>query len=293
MTIAWKTMFLAAAPLAIFVLMLGSGHGLESTARGEPAPDAIELPPGSFRYRASGDFTRDGRPSIPPIATIAIRRTLSVMRHQVTVADYQRCVEAKACQNIDTYAASDLPAVKASWQDARAYASWLSRKTGMLWRLPTDEEWAYAAASRFNDEVLPERFDGSDPGRRALAIYDRDAASEGFGKMILPIGSFGVNENGLLDLAGNVWEWTDTCLTHVTLNAESDVVATIVNCGVRVVEGQHRTYMADFIRDPRMGGCSIGAPPANLGFRLVRDDDPWRGLRVLLSRARMLVNTYM
>jgi hypothetical protein len=44
---------------------------------------------------------------------------------------------------------------------------------------------------------------------------------------------------------------------------------TNTNCGVRVVEGAHRTYMTDFIRDPRTGGCAAGVPPANLGFRLV------------------------
>jgi len=44
------------------------------------------------------------------------------------------------------------------------------------------------------------------------------------------------------------------------------------NCGVRVVEGRHRTYVTDFIRDARGGGCAFGAPPSNLGFRLVREE---------------------
>ena len=41
---------------------------------------------------------------------------------------------------------------------------------------------------------------------------------------------------------------------------------------MRVVEGSHRSYATDFIRDPRVGGCSVGTPPANLGFRLIRED---------------------
>jgi hypothetical protein len=52
------------------------------------------------------------------------------------------------------------------------------------------------------------------------------------------------------------------------------------NCGVRVVEGEHRTYVTDFIRDARAGGCAVGAPPANLGFRLVRDGGAARWLRL-------------
>jgi hypothetical protein len=43
------------------------------------------------------------------------------------------------------------------------------------------------------------------------------------------------------------------------------------------VEGQHRTYVTDFIRDARAGGCAVGTPPSNLGFRLVRQNDTWRG----------------
>ena len=52
-----------------------------------------------------------------------------------------------------------------------------------------------------------------------------------------------------------------------------------MNCGVRVVEGQHRSYMTDFIRDPRSGGCAVGKPPSNLGFRLVRDERIWPKIR--------------
>ena len=45
------------------------------------------------------------------------------------------------------------------------------------------------------------------------------------------------------------------------------------SCGIYVVEGRHRAAMSSFVRDPRSGGCSVGAPPDNLGFRLVRRPD--------------------
>ena len=51
----------------------------------------------------------------------------------------------------------------------------------------------------------------------------------------------------------------------------------------RVVEGSHRTYITDFIRDARAGGCAVGLPPSNLGFRLVREDEAWTWLRTLLT----------
>jgi hypothetical protein len=57
---------------------------------------------------------------------------------------------------------------------------------------------------------------------------------------------------------------------------------TNTNCGVRVVQGAHRTYMTDFIRDPRTGGCAAGVPPANLGFRLVVETG-FPGMRGMVS----------
>src|SRR5262249_8570020 len=203
------------------------------------------------------------KPITAPIVTVAIRRTLAVMSHQVTATDYQRCVEAEACPVVDhDGAVPDLPMVKVSWRDAQAYASWLSRETGERFRLPTDEEWAYAAAGRFQDDALLETLDVGDPGQRALAVYDRDASrQETLDQAARPIGSFGANENQLLDMAGNVWEWTDTCYARHVLDASGEVATTTVNCGIRVVEGRHRTYMPDFIRDARAGGCSVGTPP--------------------------------
>ena len=84
-------------------------------------------------------------------------------------------------------------------------------------------------------------------------------------------------------MAGNVWEWTDTCFARVVLDGVGEAAATTVNCGVRVVAGRHRAYMPDFVRDARAGGCSPGTQPSNLGFRLVRDNDRY-GLRAFIGK---------
>ena len=283
-----RKIVLLAAPLVVLLAVVAMTWRAASrplAASPVAALDLVELQPGAFRFRPSGEFTRNSKPVAAPLVTAAVDRRLAVMRHQVTAADYRRCVAAQACSMADPDAAADRPVVKVSWRDAHAYASWLSRETGMDLRLPTDEEWAYAAAGRFNDDALPEGLVGGDPGQRVLAIYDRDARREGsIDKAPRPIGSFGANENGLLDMAGNVWEWTDTCFVRSALNPKGELTATVANCGVRVVEGRHRAYMTDFIRDARAGGCSGGTPPSNLGFRLVHDGGAGGRFRPILQR---------
>ncbi|GAU81699.1 SUMF1/EgtB/PvdO family nonheme iron enzyme [Bosea sp. BIWAKO-01] len=286
---AFKLMALATAALApIAISALAPGYGTGPATPHVPLPEFVELRPGTIQFRASGEFLGGGKPIVAPIVAVTVDRSLAVMKSQVTVADYQRCVKAGACPVAGSgETASNRPVVGVSWRDTQAYISWLSRETGTRFRLPTDEEWAYAAASRFHDDALPESLDRSDPGQRALAIYDRDASRVmAAGKAPQPIGSFGANENGLLDMAGNVWEWTDTCFQRITLDAAGATTAAVANCGVRVVEGLHRAYMTDFVRDARAGGCVSGTPPSNLGFRLVRDDVSWPGLSLALGLVR-------
>ena len=152
--------------------------------------------------------------------------------------------------------------VGVGWHDASAYATWVSRKTGISHRLPTDEEWTFAAAEKARDEAMP-FIDPADPAQAWIARYEAESArSRPAATSAQPGGTFGTNSNGLDDLAGNVWEWTNSCFVRVSLDDGGERI-TNTNCGVRVVEGAHRSYMTDFIRDPRSGGCAAGVPPAN------------------------------
>ena len=268
-----KIALIAAAGFAPFAMTTAMPGGTRDIAAFKDQPALIELAPGTVRYRAAGDFTRGGKPAEAPLAAIRITQPLAVMKHQVSSADYQRCVTENACRTLhpDVAVSSDRPAVMVSWRDADAYAAWLSRKTGETYRLPTDEEWAYAAGSRYRDDGLP--VDGNNPSKGWLARYERESAlksAEIDGKP-RPFGAFGTNENGLFDVAGNVWEWTNTCFVRTALDEAGNASRSTANCGVRVVEGQHRAYVTDFIRDARAGGCAAGIPPSNLGFRLVRE----------------------
>lgn len=276
-----------ASPLAVAPLMM------ENSTPGADLRDRqaiVELHAGSMSYRVNGDFTRAGKQAEAPLASLRFDRPLFVMKHQVASADYQRCVDDGACRALDrgVVVATDRPAVQVSWHDADTYAGWLSRKTGETWRLPSDEEWAFAAGSLFRDDGVA--VDDNDPSKRWIARYDREADRAPSDAGTRPFGSFGVNENGLQDIGGNVWEWTSTCFVRTVLNDAGAAVSKSPNCGVRVVEGQHRAYVTDFIRDAKAGGCAVGVPPDNLGFRLVREPNSWisrlsSGLSSALSSA--------
>lgn len=244
----------------------------------------------SFSYRAAGDFSRSGKPVEGPLRDVELHADLLVMKRQVTVAEYGRCVEDLACPRVGSPSErQDFPMVGVSWHDASAYAAWISRKTGVEHRLPTDEEWTFAAAEKARDEALP-LVDPADPAQAWIARYEVESnRSKPADTSPQPGGTFGTNSMGLDDLAGNVWEWTDTCFLRVALDGKREHV-TNTNCGVRVVEGAHRAYMTDFIRDPKSGGCAAGVPPTNLGFRLVVERPSAvagavRGVSRLLRRA--------
>lgn len=249
-------------------------------------PDGIvAVTTSQISYRMAGDFNRDGRPTAAPLRQVRFAEPLRIMRQQVTAGEYARCVAARACPPPATsQSTSNLPVVGVNFQDATAYAEWISARTGVLHRLPTDEEWVRAAAERAPDETPP-LVDPADPAQAWIARYEEEAdRARSSDAAVRPVGSFGVNSNGLTDLAGNVWEWTSSCFIRASLEPGGSAAMTNRNCGVRVIEGAHRAYLTDFIRDPRSGGCAFGTPPANIGFRLVVDSRPAALPRLVATR---------
>ncbi|QOZ66257.1 SUMF1/EgtB/PvdO family nonheme iron enzyme [Bradyrhizobium arachidis] len=259
-----------AGPIAMAPLV--SDMAVHGTAT-EPA--IVRVAPGSFAYREAGDFARAGQQAEVPLRALRFNRPLHIMRHQVSSSDYQLCVQDGGCRALDrgVAIAFDHPVVQVNWHDAEAYAAWLSRKTGHTYRLPSDAEWAFAAGSRFKDDGAP--VDAEDPSKRWLSRYERESERDLSDTTAYPFGKFGANEHGIADIAGNVWEWTSTCFVRARIDEAGNAGRPTVNCGVRVAEGAHRAYVTDFIRDARAGGCAQGVPPANLGFRLVREEPSW------------------
>lgn len=274
-----------AAAVAAAVLMVPppDAPGEAGRAGVVSAIETVVVGSGRFAYRVPGEFLKAGRPVDGPMADMRMRGRLEIMAYQVSAAEYAACVADGACEAAEARAAApDLPVTGVSYRDAMNYAWWLSQKTGESWRLPTDEEWAFAAAERFGDDALGLDGDESaNPAARWLKAY-RNRADAERDTAVRPRGHFGANSNGLFDLGGSVWEWTSTCYARNRVDAAGRLAEPTVNCGVRVVGGLHRGYMSNFIRDGRSGGCAAGMAPDNLGFRLVREPAP--SLAVALAR---------
>jgi formylglycine-generating enzyme required for sulfatase activity len=235
-----------------------------------PLPETVRLMAVTQDYRPAGEFRQGTRIVDAPIET-RDAPAIDVMKHHVSEADYGMCVADGACLAATTSLRADLPQTYVNYIDALAYARWLSDRTGVEWRLPTDAEWQRLAGDRALDDGFSPEANGADPSRRWIASYRREVERRGEADLAAhPLGHFGVNDVGVADIAGNVWEWTDSCFQNGTVSADGLTIETRSDyCGVRAVQGKHRGFVIDFIRDARSGGCAAGVPPDYLGFRLV------------------------
>jgi formylglycine-generating enzyme len=129
---------------------------------------------------------------------------------EVTHGDYRRCMRASACappRVAESDARIALPVHPVTGVTAREAAAFCAFAGG---RLPTEAEWERAARG---DASPARRFPWGRPYNERLANHGRSGERpdgiDGF-RHAAPVGSFadGVSPHGLLDMAGNVWEWT-------------------------------------------------------------------------------------
>ncbi len=110
------------------------------------------------------------------------------------------------------------PVTLVSWYGATAYAKWLSQRTGKSYRLPTEEEWEYAAGGG----KAHQKWAGTNSAGKKLSQYanlcDQACAVKNWRYQILndgyaytaPVGSFKPNKFGLYDMTGNAHEWCNS-----------------------------------------------------------------------------------
>jgi len=109
------------------------------------------------------------------------------------------------------------PVANVSWEEAVAFARWLSEKSGQAYRLPTEAEWEYAARAG----TTLSRYWGNDPDASCKYANVADLTAkkqrpkwttfpcDDHHVVSAPVGSFMANGYGLHDMLGNVWEWCE------------------------------------------------------------------------------------
>lgn len=158
----------------------------------------------------------------------------------------------------------DQPVVAVTYHEAKAYCDWLSKRTGKVFRLPTDREWEYAARARSKDT----RYNWGN---------SLDPSKMCFGGQEYPpkVGSFSPNTFGLCDMLGTIWEWCDDLFEEV-----SDGLVAIQKWerygpkGNRVLRGG--SYMCTNIPMTWIAYCHEDPPELShesIGFRIVSDTD--------------------
>ena len=166
------------------------------------------------------------------------------------------------------------PVVCVSWEDAKAYATWLSRKTGREYRLLTEAEWEYAARA---DTITP--FWWGTPINRWDANYDvYTAIYKGGGdryegkrqKQTVPVGKFNANPWGLYQVHGNVWEWCED-IWHANYDGAPSYGSAWLQGGDatrHVVRGGSWDCVPGYLRAARRNKFPTNTRENDLGFRV-------------------------
>jgi formylglycine-generating enzyme required for sulfatase activity len=228
-------------------------------------PELVVVPAGTFLMGG----TRD-RPAEQPARRVHIRLPFAVGRFEVTFAQWQACVDDGGCGGYRPedpgWGRRDRPVINVSWDDASAYARWLTRKTGESYRLLSEAEWEYAARAN----ALTPYWWGADM-RRDLAncegcpspFYDNNTAR---------VGSFRPNPFGLHDMNGNAAEWTADCWRAGYRDTPSDARprTTGGDCRRRVVRGGSWMSGAEEVESTHRDRAETTARSLAIGFRVAR-----------------------
>lgn len=281
---------------------------LNSTGSG---PAMVVLPRESF-LMGSPDNEPGRQPNEGPQREIRFRRAFALAQTETTVAEFQRFVEstgyrtdAERAGNSSIYdeqtgrivrrnridwrndyaggrATPDLPVVHVTWNDAKAYAAWLSEMTGQAYRLPSEAEFEFAlragSTTRYwwgdgppQKVVANVTGDGDrSPTRRSWTQAFRNYSDGFWGPA--PVGMFPPNPFGLHDIDGNVSEWVEDCWHDSYRRGPTDGRAWVnPGCDRRVVRGASWGSAPDQVRSAFRIHAAPDTRGGRVGFRVARD----------------------
>jgi formylglycine-generating enzyme required for sulfatase activity len=275
------------------------------------APAMVVVPTGKF-LMGSPDGERGHDANEAPVHEVQVDKGFAMARSAVTIGQFRDFVRATGYvpQSIsmqggsvydeqsgglrddsaatwqDDYAGKPgqerLPVINVSWNDAKAYADWLSQRTGKKYRLASEAEFEYGlragTTTRYwwgdgspgsRVENLTGGNDRSGSGRRWSNAFN--GYKDGFWGPA-PVMSFTPNAFGLYDMGGNVSEWVADCWHDNYIRAPRTAEAWVnPGCGRRVIRGGSWGSAPDMVRSAYRQGATSDLRSARVGFRVVRE----------------------
>lgn len=242
------------------------------TLRGETALNTHQEPLEFNEFELSdispGDIIKDCAdcPQLVVVPPMDNGRQFAMGKFEVSVREWSLCAKAGKCRALDASQQGPEhelePVIWISSQDADAYAKWLSDPgTGRIYRLPSEQEWEYAARGDKSPLVKPgeticQYANGPDRQLATILGPNLEGCDDGFGRSVAPVGRYKPNSFGLYDVLGNVWEWTSTCYDAA--------------CSQRVARGGSWRGPATLDFDAR-NAFAVTHRRATLGFRVMRE----------------------
>lgn len=183
--------------------------------------------------------------------------------------------------NDPLYNGDQQPVIGVSWYEAMAYTRWLNLKTGKAYHLPTEAQWERVACgnpkheypwgdtwdgtlANFADHSLAEKWD--------FVTWADNSVQDGYA-YTSPVGSYpeGATSEGILDIAGNVWEWTSSLYLPYPYKLNDGREDQNNKEGKRVTRGGGWGSEQIHLRCTYRGSENLDKRIYHLGFRLARD----------------------
>lgn len=289
-----RTLVLIAASLVGVALLAGIGwyflhSGGGSTASNTQSVTNTSAPPKTPNIKPDlvsilGGAFKMGRDDIPAQTPAALVQTpahiinvkpFAMDRTEVTNAEYGLFVQQTGHEPPNDWngktpppGREKYPVANIDLSDAEAFAAWRSKRDNVTYRLPTEEEWEYAARGGDKGYLYPW-------GNQWLDGFANVGSGDDAKDAPKPVGSYpqGKSPFGLLDMIGNVWEWTSSKASVYPGNNRVKLPPDQTNWMVRRGGGytfagnRQSAEIAATFRD----FVPAGTKTSTLGFRLVRE----------------------
>ncbi len=213
----------------------------------------------------------DGLDPEKPVHEVAVK-DFWMDKTEITAEEYYEFIKANDYKPTPSYwedgkplaSEGKLPVRFVNMNDVKAFAEWRSKRDGVIYRLPTENEWEYAARNGAANNLYP----WGDEFKNGCAIINQpDPKPETVGSK-----ACGVNKWDVQDLIGNVYEWTST-ETNVYPGNPGKIDDRFKNTFViRGGSAFDKSTGKDAITSTFRGFVEPNKRDSRLGFRLVRSD---------------------